>query len=113
MGIKSLAKIGAILDFVTYGLTLDSISSIKLPMRPFDSLIDPKELNTMPKENLEPKSTLETTHCMVEILGASYEKADLTSNVKECCKHLITDQRNKSLRLLLAYEVLFDSSLGY
>ena len=63
-------------------------------------------------EHLEPKSTAEATHRAVEILDASYEKADLPSIVNECAKHLTTDQRNKLLRLLLNYEVLFDGTLG-
>ena len=109
IGIKSLANIGAILDFATYNLTLDNV---ELPMRPFDSLIDHKDLSNMLQEHLEPKSTAEATHRAVEILDASYEKADLPSIVNECAKHLTTDQRNKLLRLLLNYEVLFDGTLG-
>ena len=108
IGIKSFANIGAILDFATYNLTLDNV---ELPMRPFDSLIDHKDLSNMLQEHLEPKSTAETTHRAVEILDASYVKADLSSIVNECCKHLTTDQCNKLLRLLLNYEVLFDGSL--
>ena len=65
----------------------------------------------MLQEHLEPKSTAEATHRAVEILDASYEKADLPSIVNECCKHLTIDQRNKLLQLLLTYEVLFDGTL--
>ena len=53
----------------------------------------------MLQEHLEPKSTAEATHRAVEILDASYEKADLPSIVNECARHLTTDQRNKLLRL--------------
>jgi len=109
IGIKSLANIGAILDFATYNLTLNSV---KLPMRPFDSLIDHNTLSNMLQEHLEPKSTAEATHHAVGIPDASYEKADLPSIVNEHCKHLTTDQRNKLLRLLLTYEVLCDGTLG-
>ena len=76
IGINSLVNIGAILDFATYNLTLDDV---KLPMRPFDSLIYHKDLSNMLQEHLEPKSTAEATHRAVEILDASYEKADLPS----------------------------------
>jgi len=82
-------------------------------MRPFDSLIDHKDLSNMLQEHLEPKSTAEATHRAVEILDTSYEKADLPIIVSKCCNHLTTDQRNKLLRLLLTYEVLFDGTLGY
>ena len=64
----------------------------------------------MLQEQLELKSTAEATHRAAEILDASYEKADLPSIVNECCKYL--NQRNKLLRLLLTYEVLFDGTLG-
>ena len=40
-GIKRLAKIEAVLDFVTHGLTIDSI---ELPMQEFESLMDLKDL---------------------------------------------------------------------
>jgi len=63
----------------------------ELPMRPFDSLIDQKDLNHTLQDHLEPKSTLKATHCAVEIFDDSYEKADLPSIVNECCKHLTTD----------------------
>ena len=109
IGVKSLANIGAILDFTTYNLTLDNV---ELPMRPFGSLIDHKDLSNMLQEHLEPKSTAEATHRAVEILDANYENADLPSIVNECYKHLSTDQCNKLLRLLLNYEVLFDGTLG-
>ena len=104
-----MAEIGAILYFSTHTLTLDTQ---ELPMQPFDNLIDQTDLNHTLQEHLEPKCTLEATHRTVDILDASYEKADLPSIVNVCCKYLTTDQRNKLLRLLLAYEVLFDGTLG-
>ena len=99
------------LTFPPYDLTLDSIT---LTMQSFDSLIDPKELHTTLKANLEIKSTLDATHCTLDILDDSCEKPDLPSIVNKCCtKHLTTDQNNKLLRLLLTYEVLLDGTLRY
>ena len=47
------------------------------------ALIDHKDLSNMLQEHLEPKITAEATHRTVEILDASYEKADLPSIVNE------------------------------
>ena len=93
-----------------YSLTLDSI---ELPMQAFGSFMDLKDLNTTLKEHLEPKNTIEVTHFAIGILDAKYEKADLpTSIVNERCNHLMIEQRNKLLRLLLTYELLSDGTLG-
>jgi hypothetical protein len=60
----------------------------------------------------EPKSTLDVTNCVVGILDAKYEKADLHSMVDEHCKHLPLPDQNKLLDLLTEYEDLFDGTLG-
>ena len=49
VGVKSLANIGAILDFANLWVT---IAQQKLPMRPFDSLMDLKELRVQLKDHL-------------------------------------------------------------
>ena len=45
-------------------------------------------------------------------MDANYKKADLPEVVRENCSHLNVSQKNKSLRLLLNYEELFDGTLG-
>jgi len=107
IGIKSLTKIGSILDFATYNLTLDSIT---LTMQAFGSLIDPKELHTVLNGHLEPRSMLETTHHAVHILDASYENVDLLSILNESFKSL---QTNVTIYYgCCSYgEVLFDGTL--
>ena len=51
IGVKSLSKIGAILNFVDNTVTIDKI---ELPMRPHDTFMDIKALNTQFWELLEP-----------------------------------------------------------
>ena len=109
IGVKSLVKIGAVLDFATYKLTIDQIA---LPMRHTNRLKDLHNLHNLFREHLEPKVTSEATHRAVEILDAKYEKADLPSIVDQQGKHLTTIQRNKLLQLLLKYKELFDGMLG-
>jgi hypothetical protein len=60
----------------------------------------------------EPKSTLDATSCVVGILDAKYEKANLRSVVDELCKHLSLHAQNKLLDLLTEYEDLFYGTLG-
>jgi hypothetical protein len=60
----------------------------------------------------EPKSTLDATNCVIGILDAKYEKADLRSVIDEHCAHLSLLDRNKLLDLLTEYEDLFDGTLG-
>jgi hypothetical protein len=62
----------------------------------------------------EPVSTRNGTKCVVEILGAKYDKADLPSPciVKNNCTHLSTSHCNLLLALLLKFEELFDGMLG-
>ena len=52
----------------------------------------------------EPESTLAATNCVVHILDANYEKADLQSVVRDNCKHLALHEQNKLLDLLTEYE---------
>ena len=100
IGVKSLAKIGAVLDFATYKLTIDSIM---LPMHHTNSLNDLHDLHNIFREHFKPKSTHEATHRAIKILGAKYEKADLSSIVNQQGNHLTTIQHNKLLRLLIKY----------
>ena len=50
----------------------------------------------------EPESTLAATNCVVHILDANYEKADLQSVVKDYCKHLALHEQNQlNMRIYL------------
>ena len=55
---------------------------------------------------------LAAANCVVHILDANYEKADLQSVVRDNCKHLALHKQNKLLDLLTEYEDLFDGTLG-
>ena len=97
IGVESLVKIGAVLDFATYKLTIDNITlpMRTLPMRHTNSLKDLHDLHNLFREHLEPTVTREATHYAVEILYAKYEKADLSSIVNQQGKQLTTIQCNK------------------
>ena len=60
----------------------------------------------------ESESTLVATNCVVHILDANHEKADLQSVVRDNCNHLALHEQNKLLDLLTEYEDLFESTLG-
>ncbi len=60
----------------------------------------------------EPVSTCSATMCVVEILDAKYEKADIPAIVRENCSHLKASDREKLLLVLLKFESLFDGTLG-
>ena len=107
--INMLTKIGAILNFSDNALTIDKVT---LSMRQHDSFMDLNQLSNSLTERLEPQSTLEATHRTVEILEASYDKANLPNIVNEKCKHLNLYQCQKLLKLLTSYEELFDGTLG-
>ena len=109
IGVQSLANIGCILDFASKSLTIDSI---KLPMRPQDSFMDPKALRTQFKEILEPASMREATNRAVKILDSKYEKANLVEVVQTTCTHLTDHQQSKLISLLREFEELFDGTLG-
>jgi hypothetical protein len=61
---------------------------------------------------MEPKSTLDATKRVTQILDAKYNKADPQSIVRDNCKHLSTNEQKKLLQLLKKYELLFDGTLG-
>ena len=55
---------------------------------------------------------LETTKCLIEILDAKYEKANLRAITKEeFLNHLSATEQNKLLKLLQEFEELFDGTL--
>ncbi len=49
----------------------------------------------------EPTSTRSATKCVVEILDAKYEKADLPAIIRENCSHLNASNSKKLPSLLL------------
>ena len=59
-----------------------------------------------------PQSTLEATKCLIHILDAKYEKADLRAIVTDNCTLLSTLEQTKLLELLQEFEVLFSGKLG-
>ena len=59
----------------------------------------------------EPQSTLEATKCLIKILDANYEKADLRAIVKYCNQLSAPDQ-SMLLELLQEFEEIFDGTLG-
>ena len=57
----------------------------------------------------ELQSMLEATKCLIEILDAKYEKANLRAITKEdCLNHLSATEKDKLLNLLQEFEELFD-----
>ena len=84
-------------------------------MRDINSLTMSKMERTWAVNNSmvqEPQSMQEATQCVVHILDAKCEKADLQSVVSTNCTHLSLQDQNKFLELLTEYEELFDGSLG-
>ena len=60
----------------------------------------------------EPQSMLEATKCLIQILDAKYEKADLMAIVKDDCnKHFSAPEHASLLELLQEFEELFDRTL--
>jgi len=89
VGVETLTKVGAILDFNSMEIT---VLGHKLPMHTFSSLKDTKKLHNSFREYLESSTTREATNSAVEILDANYEKADLPKIIYETCKHLTVHQ---------------------
>jgi hypothetical protein len=112
IGKQTLHDIGAVLDFEERTITIDDIL---LPMRNINNLqLKPSismALKLISSFAQEPASTRNTTKCIVEILDAKYDKADLPSIVKNNCVHLSTSHRNLLLVLLLKFEELFNGML--
>ena len=61
----------------------------------------------------EPQKKLNATKCLIEILDAKYEKANLRAiTKKECLNHLSATEKDKLLKLQQKFEELFDGTLG-
>jgi hypothetical protein len=83
IGKQTLHDIGIVLDFKERTITIDDIL---LPMRNINNLQLKPSISRALKLNSsfarEPASTRNATKCIVEILDAKYDKADLPSIVK-------------------------------
>ncbi len=113
IGKQTLHDIGTVLDFKEKTITIDDIL---LPMRNINNLQLKSSISRALELNSgyaqEPESTRNATKCVVEILDAKYNKADLPSIVKKYFGHLSTPHQNLLLTLLLKCEELFDGMLG-
>ncbi len=112
IGKQTLHDIGAVLDFKEKTITIDDIL---LPMRNINNLQLKSSISRAYKLNSsytqEPESTRNATKCIIEILDAKYDKADLPSIAKNNCAHLSMPHQNLLLALLLKYKELFDGML--
>jgi hypothetical protein len=91
------------------------LDEVKLPMQNINYLQGSSTLRVLKLNHslaMEPQSTQDATKCVMWILVAKYQKADLQSIVRDNCKHLSTDQQKKLLQLLKKYESLFAGTLG-
>jgi hypothetical protein len=91
--VKTMKKYGIILDFKDKMITVDEV---KLPMRNINYLQGSSILHALRLNHslaMEPHSTKDTTKCVMRILDAKYQKADLQFNVGDNCKHLSTNQQ--------------------
>jgi hypothetical protein len=113
IGKQTLHDISAVLDFKEKTITIDDVL---LPMRNINNLQLKSSISRALKLNSsfaqEPTSTRNATKCVVEILDAKYDKADLPSIVENNCAHLSPSHCNLLLVLLLKFEELFDGMLG-
>ncbi len=112
IGKKTLHDRGAMLDSKERTNTFEYIL---LPMRNINNLqLKPSILRALKLNSSfarEPESTRNATKCVVAILDAKYDKADLPSTVKNNCTYLSMPHRNSLLVLLLKFEELFDCML--
>jgi hypothetical protein len=113
IGSKTMEAIGIILNFVDKVITIDSIV---LPMRSIDKLPTSNKralgFNNSLAKNVEPKSTELATQCIVKILDAKYEKANLPDIVQNDCVYLNPVKQMQLLELLTEFEGLFDGTFG-
>jgi hypothetical protein len=112
IGKQNMHNLGVKLDFQEKTITIEEIL---LPMRNIAKLQLRLRTTRTLRENTyfsqEPISTRSATKCMVEILDAKYEKADLPAIIRENCSHLKALDREKLLSVLLRFELLFDGTL--
>jgi hypothetical protein len=84
IGKQTMHNLGVVLDFQEKTIKIDKIL---LPMRNIANLqLKPRITRALRENNYyaqEPISTRSTTKCVVEILDANYEKADLPAIIRE------------------------------
>ena len=101
-------KFGIVLDFQTRTINIDEIT---LLMRDINKLSDDTKIKKAWRINNiigyainnEPQSTHDATKCVIEILDAKYEKANLRQVVEDDCAHLNSQERAALLELLLEF----------
>jgi hypothetical protein len=81
-----------------------------IPVKKADEL-DNQNINKIVKQRHETGHLHEATQRTVEILDASYEKAD-SRDVTSKCTYLPKEERAALLKLLLRHEDSFDGALG-
>ncbi len=112
LGVKTMKKYGIILYFKDKMIT---VNEVELPMQNINYLQGSSTLRALRLNHslaIEPQSTQVATKCVMQILDAKYQKADLQSIVKDNRKHLSANQQKKLLQPLTKYELLFDGTLG-
>jgi hypothetical protein len=113
IGKQTMHNLGVKLDFQDKTITIDKIL---LPMRNTANLQLKPRITRALRENTcfaqEPISTRSATKCMVKILDAKYEKADLPAIIRDSCFHLTASNREKLLSKLLKFKSLFNGTLG-
>jgi hypothetical protein len=113
IGKQTMHDLGVKLDFQEKTITIDKILS---PIRNIAILkLKPRIIRALTENTCfaqEPISTRSANKCMVTMLDAKYEKADLPAIIKENCSHLTASNREKLLSVLLKFKLLFDGTLG-
>ena len=111
IGKQTMHDLGVKLDFQEKTIIIDKIL---LPMRNIANLQLIPRITRALRENTcfaqEPISTRSATKCMVKILDAKYEKADLPAIFRENRSHLTASDREKLLSVLIKFELLFDGT---
>jgi hypothetical protein len=83
---------------------------VTIPMKMVDEL-DTQNINEIVEHCYETGHINDVTRRTMQILDASYEKADLSDIISKCT-YLSKEERTALLKLLLQYEDLFDGTLG-
>ena len=83
-----------------------TIDDVKLPMHNIKNLQTPNYRFQLWDNTyyVEPSSTDAATKCVVKILDAKYEKADLPKIVEEQCSHITCTKCTELLKLLTEFE---------
>ncbi len=102
-------NLGIVLDFQEKTIQIDKNL---LPMRNIANLQLKPRITRPLRENTCFAQEPISTRCVVEILDAKYEKADLPAIIRENRFHLKASDRERLLSVLLKFKLLFDGTLG-